>query len=65
LAVTDPEPVPFIDKLSEYCLSVKVAVTLLAASIVTLHAPAPVQAPDHPVNRELAAGVAVSETTTP
>jgi len=50
LAATDPDPVPLVDKLSEYCFSVKVAVTLLAASIVTLQAPAPVQAPDQPVN---------------
>jgi hypothetical protein len=62
---TDPDPVPFVDTLSEYCFSVKVAVTLLAASIVTLQAPLPVQAPDQPANCELAAGVAVSATTMP
>jgi len=50
LAVTDPDPVPFVDVLSEYCFSVKVAVTLLAASIVTLQAPLPVQAPDQLLN---------------
>jgi hypothetical protein len=65
-AVTDPEPVPFIDHVSEYRLSVKVAVTLLAPFIVTLQGLAlPEQAPDHPVNSELPAGVAVSVTTVP
>ena len=59
----------------------KVAVTLLAASIVTVQGPVPVQAPDQPANFEPAAetavrtaaaavvvvvpGVAVSDTTVP
>ena len=41
----------------------KVAVTLLAASIVTLQAPVPEQAPDQPPNCEPEAGVAVRDTT--
>ena len=43
----------------------KVAVTLLAASIVTLQAPVPEQAPDQPPNCEPEAGVAVRDTTVP
>lgn len=42
----------------------KVAVTDLAASIVTLQGfAAPLQAPDQPENKEIAVGVAVSVTT--
>lgn len=40
----------------------KVAVTLRAASIDTLQASAPVQAPDQPVKRQPSAGVGVSVT---
>jgi hypothetical protein len=61
-----PEPTTF--KVSGNCWgcgSVKVAVTLLAVSIVTLHAPLPVQAPDQPLNWKPAAGVAVNVTTVP
>jgi hypothetical protein len=50
LAVTDPDPFPLVDHVSEYCLRVKVAVTLLDASMVTLQAPVPEHAPDQPVN---------------
>ena len=46
--VTVPEPVR--DTPSMYVLIVNVAVTVFAASIVTLHAPVPVQAPPQPVN---------------
>ena len=51
-------------------LSVKVrrsnrAPTSRAASMVTLHAPAPVQAPDHPAKTDRASGWAVRETTAP
>ena len=60
-----PEPFPAVDTVNAYCLRVKVAVTLLAASIVTLQAPVPEQAPDQPPNCEPEAGVAVSATTVP
>lgn len=39
--------------------------TLLAASIVTVQGPVPVQAPDQPVKSELAEGVAVRVTFAP
>ena len=60
-----PEPFPAVDTVNAYCLRVKVAVTLLAASIVTLQAPVPKQAPDQPPNCEPEAGVAVRDTTLP
>ena len=43
----------------------KRAVTLNAPLIVTVHVPAPEQAPLQPVNSEPAAGVAVSVTEVP
>jgi hypothetical protein len=46
-------------------LSVKVAVTDLAASSVTTQAPVPAHAPDQPVKFELASGLAVSVTVWP
>jgi hypothetical protein len=45
--------------------SAKVAVTDLAADIVTVQVPVPVQAPDQPVNMEPVAGAAVSVTLVP
>ena len=47
--LTVPEPFPPIETLNAYCFKVKVAVTLLAASIVTLQAPVPEQT-DQPPN---------------
>jgi hypothetical protein len=61
--VTAPDPT--VDKDSANCFTVKVAVTVLAAFIVTLQAPLPVQAPDQPLNWKFAAGVDVSVTTVP
>jgi hypothetical protein len=46
-------------------VAVKVAVTLLAAFIVTLQTPVPVQAPDQLLNRYPAAGTGVRVTTVP
>ncbi len=43
----------------------KVAVTLLAASMVTWHVPVPVQAPDQPAKPESGGGEAVSVTRVP
>jgi len=50
--LTVPLPVPARVTVSAYSLLVNVAVTDLAASIVTTHAPEPVQAPAHDVNVE-------------
>ena len=59
-------PVPAVVRLSWNCFSAKVAVTLLAASIVTSHVAAvPEQAPDQLLNNESEAGAAVSLTTVP
>ena len=44
---------------------VKVAVTLLAASIVREHVVCPLQAPDQPVNFEPEAGEALNTTVAP
>src|SRR3989338_7418400 len=44
-------------------IRLNVAVTVFAASIVTVHAPVPVHAPDHPANEEPVAAAAVSVTT--
>jgi len=46
-------------------VSVKLAITLVAAFIVTAQLPVPEQAPDQPANVEPALGVAVSVTTVP
>ena len=51
--------------VSAYRFKVNVAVTDLAASIVTTQAPAPVQAPDHEVKVEPVPGVGVSVTEVP
>jgi hypothetical protein len=45
--------------------AVKVAVTVRSASMVTLQAPIPEQAPPHPANVEPAAGTATGCTTVP
>ena len=60
-----PLPLPAVPTVSAYWFRVKVAVTDLAASIVTTQAPAPVQAPDHEVRVEPAAGLGVSVTDVP
>src|SRR5439155_5320107 len=58
-------PSPSVVSASAYC-AVKVAVTLLAASIVTLQvATVPEHAPDQLVNAELHPGVAVRVTSVP
>jgi hypothetical protein len=65
LLVTVPDPVPAFVTVSVYWSFVNVALTLLAASIVTLHVPVPEHAPVHPANVDIASGVAVSVTTVP
>ena len=57
-------PVP-ADAVIVEVFKVNVAVTVLAALIVTVHEPVPVQAPDQPPNVELASGAAVRVTLVP
>jgi hypothetical protein len=63
--VTVPVPVPLFATVKEKVWRVKVAVTDLAASIVTMQLPVPVHPPDHPVKLESKEGVAVSVTVAP
>ena len=62
---TEPEPAPAGVTVSVNCCNAKVAVTLRAASIVTVHGPGPVHAPLHPVKTEPVAGVGVRVTSLP
>ena len=63
--VTVPEPLPDLVVERVNVFWVKVAVTDLMLSIVTIQLPVPVHAPLHPANEELAAGVAVRVTVVP
>ena len=60
LLVTVPRPT-----LLTVSFGLKVAVTLLAAVMATLHVPVPAQAPVQPANCQPAAGVAVRVTPVP
>jgi len=61
---TVPEPVPDLVTVNERSGS-NVAVIALASVMVTWHAPAPLQAPPHPVKTEPDCGATVSVTTVP
>jgi hypothetical protein len=65
--VTAPVPVPLLDtvRVKGPAFAVKVASTDLAASMVTLQAPVPVQAPLQPANVEPESAVAVRFTSVP
>ena len=63
LDVTVPRPVPLLFTVSGNVCLVKIAVTVVAAFIVTEHEPVPEQPPLHPANTDPAAGVAVKVTT--
>src|SRR5262245_66505469 len=63
--VTVPEPAPARLTVSAKDCTPKVAVTDIAALIVTVQVPVPVQAPLQPVKVAPAAGVAVSVTAVP
>jgi hypothetical protein len=65
--VTVPVPLPLLDtvRVKGPAFALKFAPTDFAASMVTLHAPVPVQAPLHPANVEPESGVAVKFTTVP
>ena len=62
--VTDPVPVPAVVTVRGWSTA-NVAVTVLAASIETVHAPAPEHAPLHPVNAEPAEAAGVNVTVVP
>ena len=64
--LTVPVLLPAFTTVSGYVLSVKVAVTAVAAATVVVQGPVPVHPPpDQPVNDALAAGVAVRITDWP
>jgi hypothetical protein len=64
--VTVPLPVPARLMVSVFWASTKLAVTVVAAVIVTTQVPVPVQLPpDHPVNSDPDAGLAVNVTLVP
>jgi hypothetical protein len=68
LLVTVPLPVPDFVTVRVYCCcccSVNVAVTVLSLVMDTVQAPAPEQAPDHPVNVDPESGVGVNLTLIP
>jgi len=66
LLVTTPVPVPAFETVSRTSFRVKVAVTVVAAVIGTVHVPVPEHPPpDQPVNVELASAMAVSVTLVP
>jgi hypothetical protein len=64
--VTVPAPVPVLETESVYVGRWKLAPTVVAAVIVTVHVPVPLQPPPlHPAKIEFVTGVAVSVTTVP
>jgi len=67
LEVTKPVPAPAVVTLRTYVgtTALKLAVTLFAASIVTVQAPVPVHAPLQPVKVLAPFGVAFSVTAAP
>jgi hypothetical protein len=65
LLVTVPEPVPLLVTDSVTGVAVNVAVTEVAALMVTAQVPVPEQAPLQPAKVEPAAGAAVSVTAVP
>src|SRR5579872_2645140 len=65
LLLTDPEPVPASVTVSANVTALNVAVTALAAVMVTLQVPVPEQAPLQPAKVDPAAAVAVRVTGVP
>jgi len=64
--VTSPPPVPSTPTVrTGNGLSIKLALTIMSALMVTTQLPASEHAPPHPTKVELAFGVAVSVTTVP
>jgi hypothetical protein len=61
--VTTPVPVPAFPTVKDTDFKVKVAVTSLAASMVSVQTPVPLQPPLQPIKRESAAGAAARMTT--
>jgi len=67
LLETEPEPVPALLTVNVRftTAALKVAVTDLSASMLTLQAPVPLHAPDQPAKVDPPAGVAVRPTVVP
>jgi hypothetical protein len=65
LELTVPEPVPVVLTVSATVCRVNAAVTLWAWLMLTVHDPAPVQAPLQPVKVEPASGIASRVTLVP
>lgn len=63
--VTVPTPVPVRATESVYCVGSNVAVTVVAAVMLTAQVPVPLQPPLHPVKVEPGLAVAVNATTLP
>jgi hypothetical protein len=62
---TVPAPVPAVLTVSGDVILVNAALTACAAFIVSVQVELPAQSPDHPLNAELALGVAVNVTVVP
>jgi hypothetical protein len=62
---TVPLPAPLLLTARLYRSMSKLAVTDLAASMVTVQVPVPLHAPDHPANVDVPSGLAVNVTSVP
>jgi len=63
--VTVPPPVPFLLTARPNWITLKLADTDSAVSMVTEQVPVPLHAPDQPMNVDVPPGAAVSVTTVP
>jgi hypothetical protein len=63
--VTVPSPVPVLATFNPFWTTLKLAVTELAAFMVTVHGPIPLHAPVHPVNVDAPSAAGVRVTMAP